>query len=368
MARSTQRGAAPRSSTVLRSELIERLATRFDARVTTVVGGAGAGKTTLLAQALRSDDDGLDVWYPCSIADRDDDRLLATIVERCAEALDERPPVSEIEPASALDELIVASSPRQICLVLDDVHLLESGTPLETILAILPANGHLLLSGRRLPPLRIARLDARGEVAEIRQDDLMMTNAEIVAFARQRGVDASVLESADGWPAFVELAAQGGGRRPHRYLEQEALQALGDSRRRALAKFAYVGGGDDEIARAVTGMPLDEVIDGLPLVRWTDDHAQLHDLWIDLLDDALTDDDRRAAADAVTNIHFSRGEYDRAIAINTATAQWPRVEDALAGAVRLGIDGGITAGLLSRWIERLPDDVGIGRSDGSSAG
>ncbi len=131
--------------------------TRFEARLTTIVGGAGVGKTTLLGQSLHSEGSRVDVWLPCSLADRDGDRLLARLADACADALDDYRPDSKVASISAIGELIVGVAPDHVCLVFDDVHHLGDPEPLERLLAELPSNGHVLLSGRRIPAVSTAR-------------------------------------------------------------------------------------------------------------------------------------------------------------------------------------------------------------------
>jgi len=65
-----------------------------------------------------------------------------------------------------------------------------------------------------------------------------------------------LIQGAEGWPAFIELAAGGSEIRSRRYLEEEALRAIAPDRRRALAAFALVGGGDDV---AVSSAPLHDL-------------------------------------------------------------------------------------------------------------
>lgn len=349
--------ALPRTSTVLRRELIDRLSGRFDARLTTVVGGAGVGKTTLLGQALRSDGDRVDVWVPCTPADRDSTRLLTRVAGECADVLDDYRPDDRAEPVAVVAEMVVAVAPDRVCLVFDDVHHLDDSDPFDRLLAALPANGHVLLCGRRIPAVSTARIDTLGGLLQIRQADLLLTDAELVEFARQRNVDASILSTAEGWPAFVELASRGGGPTPRDYLREEVLAALPDARRHGLAAFALVGGGDDEIARAAAGCDLDELLDGIPLVRWTGELAQLHDLWAELLDGQLDDTERRAVTSTAAGVYRRRGDFESSITLRALTDDWSAVVDDVGAAIRDGVDGGLVPRELRRWLSLLPSDL-----------
>lgn len=348
-------GALPRTATVRRDDLIERLLGRFDARVTTLVGGAGIGKTTALAQALRVDGDRIDVWYPCTSADRVAGRLVRRLTDACADALDDYRPDHDDDVMSALVEMIVANAPDQVCLVLDDVHVLDDPAPIDALVRALPANGHILLSGRRLPPIATARIDGLGGLLKVQQDDLLLSDPELAAFARQRNVDKDDLAAGARWPAFVDLASRGGRAAPHAVLAEEVLPSIDDDRRRALAAFALVGGGDDALAKAVTGMPIDALLDGLPLVRWSGDEATLHDLWVELLDDVLTHEQRVAAIEVLAERRASLRDFDGAILALAPLERWERVNELMRSSMIDGHGRMVGAEMLQRWLDLLPD-------------
>ena len=93
----------------------------------------------------------------------------------------------------------------------------------------------------------------------------------------------------------------------------QSRRGVDPERRTRLAAFAFVGGGDDEVARAVTGTPLAELVSDLPLVRWSGEFAQLHDLWRDLLVPDLSPDERRQAAITAAAVARRQRDIDRAI-------------------------------------------------------
>ncbi len=346
-------GAAPRVPVVIRRRLIDLLARRFEVRLTVVVGGGGSGKTTALSQAMADETEHIDVWYPSTPADRDDNRFFDVLLSACAATLGQ-PDLVDVDRFSRLCDLVLEAAPQRVCLVIDDAHLLPGGAAIERLLRGLPANGHVLVAGRRAPPINTARLDAAGRLAEVGQDELLMTAEEQIDFANLRGVDVELLDGAEGWPAFVELASTGSESRSRRYLEQEAVAALSAERRAALAAFGVVGGGDDEIAEAVTGLGLDDLVAGLPLVRWSGDDAQLHDLWGELLIAELDTVARSEAALAAAGVRRRRGEFDRAIMLAASVEQWDDVIESLSAAVLEGVDGGLRSDQLHRWRTVLP--------------
>ena len=83
----------------------------------------------------------------------------------------------------------MAALPYRIILVLDDFHLISGETILEGLAFLLghqPQQLHLVLATRADPPLPIVRLRARGQLTEVRDDDLAFTVDEAVTFLNER--------------------------------------------------------------------------------------------------------------------------------------------------------------------------------------
>ena len=339
----------PRAPTeaIARPRLRDALEQRFEVALTLVVGGGGVGKTTLLAQCLTDQPDRVDVWLTAVEAD-DPERLLA----RALLALGRPDEVADVDRVA---EAIVSMAPRQVCLVVDDAHRLPDPAVLGDLVDRLPRNGHVLVGSRRRPALDLARLAAAGDLVEIDQSDLLFTDDELREVARLRRVDISQLVEAAGWPAFVELAMRGEGARGRAYLEEEALARIDPDRALDVARFGFVGGGDDELARAVTGRGLDELLHGLPLVIGDlRSEARPHDLWLEVLDDQLHADDRRHAAEAAATVLAERGDLDSAIELTARVGS----AEAFLGFVRTAclsiLDGGLRPDRLARWTAQVP--------------
>ncbi len=250
-----------RSRVVPRPRLIERLNTGLDGRLTLVSAPAGFGKTTLLSEWIHASGatqaSPLQVaWASLDEGDNDPARFWTYVLAALntlqpglgddALALLRAPQPSPIE--AVLTTLIngVASLPqghhrgRPYVLVLDDYHVVESPAiheALAFLLDHLPPQLHLLLSGRADPPLPLSRLRARGELAELRADDLRFTPAEAVTFLNQvmgldlSAADIAVLETrTEGWIAGLQLAALSmRGREPER--TASFIQAFSGSHR-----------------------------------------------------------------------------------------------------------------------------------------
>jgi LuxR family maltose regulon positive regulatory protein len=101
-------------------------------------------------------------------------------------------------------------------LVLDDLHLIRERPVFELLAEVLnhpPDNLHLVLIGRRDPFLPIARLRARGQIHEIRTEDLKFTTAETESFLANvlgEKVDVRVADEwskgTEGWVTGLRLA------------------------------------------------------------------------------------------------------------------------------------------------------------------
>jgi ATP/maltotriose-dependent transcriptional regulator MalT/DNA-binding SARP family transcriptional activator len=335
---------------------------RWEHRVTVVVGGPGFGKTTLVSQALaenRLTPRGEDVWIGLDPVDADD-RSLAAAVSR-ALALDDNTAEpaatgtttgtsnrtgtgtasasttsagagaepTATETALAAAQLVWQRSPRQVCVILDDVHLLAAGSAgaawLAAFVDVLPDNGHVLLAGRTEPAIPLARLEGLGAVVRIEEEDLRLSPDECRRFAARRSVTPDDLEVSGGWPAMAELAATARQGRGDAYLWEEVLRPLGDERRRLLGLVCDLGGADDALASAAAGEPVDlaTALAGVPLVAvggegWFVPHA----LWRTArgvgLDPAERAEVRRRAVDHLT----ARGSFDDAFDLIEESGLW----------------------------------------------
>jgi len=279
-----------------------------------VRGGAGFGKTTLLLQALDANEDGalgVDCWLGLSPRDARpselESALRAAVQARGAG-----------DPSDAVCEAIWRRSPREIALILDDVHHVAPGSAgaelLSRLLHELPANGHLVLAGRREPPLPIARLLASGEAIEIDEEQLTFTAEEEGSFLALRGVTVPS-EPGTGWPALAELTASVGAGRVESYLWEEILHGLSPARRTALARLAPLDWIDRGRIAAFAGAEFDveELVAELPLTSVEPDGAaRLHALWepvLGAIDPAWTPADFRRALDHLA----AQGHYREAV-------------------------------------------------------
>lgn len=259
---------------------------RFDRRLTVVRGGAGFGKTTLVLQAIEAnelDPRGIDHWLGL----RAQDAVPATFAAALRAAVGARGSGNVVE---AVGEAVWRQSPSEVALTIDDVHHVAPGSEgaalLEKLLEELPRNGHLVLVGRGVPPVRLARRLAAGDAREIVEDDLAFTPAEQASFLELRAAPCEASESS-AWPALLELSASAGATQVESYLWEEILDRLAPARRRDLARLAPLEWIDADRIAALTGTRLapEALLGELPLTSIEPGGAaRLHALWEPILE------------------------------------------------------------------------------------
>jgi LuxR family transcriptional regulator, maltose regulon positive regulatory protein len=216
----------PRPGFLPRPRLLERLTEATALELVLVCTPAGFGKTTLLGDWARHSGRAA-AWLSLDAGDNDPARFWRHVAaaldgvrpgfaERVAGLLGPPTPASFEGLVTALiNEL--AAQPDPVLLVLDDYHLVEA-QPVHASLAFLvehlPPGLRLLLTSRADPPLPLARLRARGQLAELREHDLRFSLDETAAILREAtGLDlpaasvAALWERTEGWAAGVQLAA-----------------------------------------------------------------------------------------------------------------------------------------------------------------
>jgi len=226
-----------RPELVPRPRLVERLKAGLRCKLTLVSAPAGFGKTTLLSECAGRCD-GPVAWLSLDKGDNDPARFWAyliaavqTIPALRASGVGEaaqaqlRPSGLKSGPAPAPFETaltgllndIVAAGPSPFILILDDLHLIaerQIHDGLTFLLEHLPPQVHLVVSGRADPPWPLARLRARGEVAELRAQDLRFTPEEATAFLNNvmrldlSPEDIAALDArTEGWIAGLQMVA-----------------------------------------------------------------------------------------------------------------------------------------------------------------
>src|SRR6266700_4847368 len=175
----------PQPGFVPRPRLVQALDEGLARGLALVCAPAGAGKTALLADWAWHGQRPV-AWLSLDAADNDParfwrhaaaalDRVRPGIAERVGPLLGPPAPSSFEGLVTALiNELAAQPGADEMLLVLDDYHMIESQpvhTSLMFLLEHLPPGLRLVLASRADPPLPLARLRARGQLAELRAGD-----------------------------------------------------------------------------------------------------------------------------------------------------------------------------------------------------
>jgi DNA-binding SARP family transcriptional activator len=312
----SQRHEPPRlaPAMILRGRLIQPLRGRFERRLTVLEAGAGFGKSTLLAQAVREnriEQLGLDVWLRVDERDRSGAQLRRGLGDALELDVDD-PTIDQLVDA------VWGRAPASVALIVDDVHRLgdeaEGWAVLTDLLERLPANGHLVLSGRRSPLVPVARLQSADDAVVLDESELAFTDDELAAVAELRAIPPGLALELPRWPALATLTGVVGRQASIEYLWDEVLAALPADRQRLLAAVAPFAELDDGLVGALGGeCTAAELVADLPLVETTEAGTlRLHDLWVEAL---LATADPAAHRDALAvggRFLLERGELVRA--------------------------------------------------------
>ncbi len=219
---------AQRPDRVDRQRLLAKLeeGLRLKQYLTLVSARAGAGKTTLVSEWLHHQERP-SAWLSLDANDNDPRRFFGCLLEslRLLEIQVSHRIWSELEaprlapPEVLMAELIndLAAGSLPFILVLDDYHLIHNEWIHKAVNFLLerqPPAMHLILITRSDPQLPLHLLRGRGQLNEIRDQDLQFTAAEANQFLN--GVMALGLPAADvamiehrteGWIAGLQMAA-----------------------------------------------------------------------------------------------------------------------------------------------------------------
>jgi len=215
-----------RSDMISRPRLTGRLMAGSQVKLILVCAPAGYGKTTLVAEWVEEIEYPV-AWLSLEEYDNDPRRFLIYLIAalqqvdqgigQAADAMlrSPQPPPDEILVTALVNE--ITTVPEPFFLILDDYHFIQTPSIHQLIAALLeyqPPQMHLILITRQDPLLPLARLRARRQMLEIRQEDLRFTTNETADFLKRvMGLvlmtdDLAALERrAEGWIAGLHLAA-----------------------------------------------------------------------------------------------------------------------------------------------------------------
>lgn len=393
----------------LRPGLIERPALQQKARqlalsqrVTLVCAPAGFGKSTLLAQ-LCAQAGGCDpVWLSLDEDDNDAHALYGALLRALqplplewavdpqflASQVDGSGPGTRAGMRGLIDALYSYPGPR-LLLFIDDLHRLDDPAALQLLDGIierLPPEVGVVLGSRVDPRLSLARWRARGELGELRMNELRFAEADAQRFAdalldgdTPPDLVRTALERTEGWAAGLQLlfgAAQAGapdrlasGNPPARrhlfdFFAHEVLAELPPALREFALDCSILPELTPDRCAAVSGRSDSrEALEALYrrnlFLTALDDVGEtlrFHDLFRDFLANEL----QRLDATRVETLHARAAQAEpqpsRAIAHWLKARRW---DEALALMHRharpLLAEGGQST--IERWLEQLPEPV-----------
>jgi LuxR family maltose regulon positive regulatory protein len=288
----------PRLPTALveRERLLAMLDGALATPLTLISAGAGFGKTTLLAtwvsrRTIQT------AWLSLEELDNSPTRFWVALIaalRRCPSFTPrfgatpvallqspQSPPLATILTAvlQELESGEVYAAP--VVLILDDYQVIEDPAIHEGIsffLEHLPESVHLILASRVDPDLPLARLRVRGQLTEIRADDLRFAEGEASQYLGQmlspvlsQEEVQRLLSRTEGWIAGLHLAALTLQRREDRtayletltgsqrylldYVQEEILARLPDGVRDFLLHTAILSHLSAPVCQAVTAAP-----------------------------------------------------------------------------------------------------------------
>jgi LuxR family maltose regulon positive regulatory protein len=215
-----------RTNRVPRPTLIAQLEAAIRCPLTLISAPAGFGKTMLLYEWIRQRQHPV-AWLSLDAGDN----ILSQIWRYVIAALHERYPligshalaVLQAPQPHQIESVLIAlinaitTAPNDVLLVLDDYHVIHNPAIHQAVTFVIdhaPAQLHLVIASRTDPPLPLARLRARGVLAELRDADLRLNHAEARAFLTQAmGLSLSAEDAAtlsdrtEGWIVGLQLAA-----------------------------------------------------------------------------------------------------------------------------------------------------------------
>lgn len=390
------------SAFVRRERLLKKLNEVLKHRLLILSSSAGSGKTTLLS-AWAAQSPQLVGWLSLDELDNDPTRFWASVITVLRTCL---PEISDLTQSmlyapqpvplstiltTLINELLRCSS--DMILILDDYHVIEDQTIQDAMLFLLdhlPSNLHLIISGRVDPPLPLSRWRMRGQMIELREEDLCFRYEEASRFLRQ-GMELSLSEEevkllegrTEGWIAGLQLAAlslrtqknpsafvqhfSGGQRFILDYMLEEIFQQQPFSVQRFLLQISVLSQMNAALCQAVTEEPASqELLEMLErsnlFVVPLDDQRQwyrLHTLFREVLQARL----QATQPELIPRLHQraahwyeAQNSIYEAIAHALAAKDYPlamSVMERAAGQLWMSVD----AKTISRWVLLLPDVV-----------
>jgi ATP/maltotriose-dependent transcriptional regulator MalT/DNA-binding SARP family transcriptional activator len=217
-----------RDETLARDRLLDWLSVKIHRRAVLLTAEAGYGKTTLLADFTRRTRLRV-LWFRLDRGDRDWTGFIAHLVAAMRIHVPDFAPstrglLRETATSAPSLETVFETFLRELsalpadptAFVFDDFHLVDDSADIRHVVRELLTRGpermSYVFASRREPPIRLARLRALGEVAELGTDDLRFDASETERLFRETyemrlepSLLAELNRRTEGWAASLQL-------------------------------------------------------------------------------------------------------------------------------------------------------------------
>jgi ATP/maltotriose-dependent transcriptional regulator MalT/DNA-binding SARP family transcriptional activator len=228
----------------------------LDRKLTLVSAPAGYGKTSALVDFAQRSSVPV-CWYTADDRDRDVGTFVAYLVgaigerfpgfgEQTRGALDSLAGDLSRDPTGVVGELVneMLEIDSPFAVVVDNYDVVDGGYGIRPfvhrLLEVLPPNCHLMLDGRVLPDVPVARLVAKRQLVGLAAEDLRFETGEIRELLELSQIEATeaqieaIAANSEGWITGVLLLAD--------LVREEAEVALLDEERATAEAYDYLAG------------------------------------------------------------------------------------------------------------------------------
>ena len=394
---------ATRAALIPRPELIDHFDNGVQGKLVLVSAPAGYGKTSLVTSWINQKSAGTDVrWLSLETEDSQPRQFFNYLAAALQPIIGEdaslirllqspQPVPRKNLMAALINDSATGSSP--FCLVLDDYHVIDSleiDQAIAFLLDNMPASMTLIITSRTDPSFPLSRLRVRGDLTEIRAQDLRFSTAEAAQFL-QDNIDLSLsakqveaLEArTEGWVAGLQMAALSlrGHQDPdqfvddfagsHRfvldYLVEEVLNSQSDEIHQFLLQTSVLDRVSGELCDAITGRTdgkerLAQLERDNMFVIPLDDARQwyrYHHLFAEMLRARLQEEDsnRASVLHQRSSVWFEQnGSFPDAIRHATAAEDWEQLAK-LLDIIWRKMDSSLQNDRWMSWAKHLPDEV-----------
>ncbi|MGD2251921.1 MAG: LuxR C-terminal-related transcriptional regulator [Anaerolineales bacterium] len=389
----------PHQYLIPRPHLEQRLDEGASKSLMVVSAPAGYGKTTILSAWAEANKLPI-AWLSLDAENNDPHNFMVHVIAALQKVLPDAGNASlallRANPTASMQDALtvlineLAADPGDVCLILDDYHLIEAEeihTALRFLIDNLPPRLHIVIATRSDPPIPLGQLRARGQLLELRQSDLRFSFEEAAAFLNQQeGLNLTDEQIADlearteGWIAGLQLAAislrdkrdasafikrfSGSHRFVIDYLVEEVLARLSPEERSFLQHTSVLDRFNHALCDELTGRQDSARVlkqfeeDNLFLVP-LDDHREwyrYHHLFREYLVSEMSDDQRSQLCKWAANWFNASGLHHESVKYALESGDVELTARLMCLAIPVLFKQGFLA-IISRWLSSLPDDV-----------